>query len=174
MQFSLTAVLYKIPRRNREQTEQKVLPSGMRWILQALGLAASGSLKPQPQPHEGVTYAHQIEKSEAQIDWQQSAAVLERRIRAFNPFPGSSSLLTGEVIKLQNAHVLIAACAHKVGAGSIVSIQSEGVDVATGDGVLRITQLQKSGGKSLPVAEFLRGFNITPGMVFKSPTAAAQ
>ena len=130
-------------------------------------------MKPQPQPHEGITYANKIEKAEANIDWQQSAGVIERRIRAFNPFPGVSSLLNGEVIKLQNAHVLIAASAHEFGVGLVLSIKSEGIDVATGDGVLRITHLQKSGGKSLPVAEFMRGFNITPGMVFTSPTAAA-
>ena len=151
----------------------KLAAMGGRLIVQALGLAASGRLKPQPQPREGVTYAHKIEKHEAQIDWQQSAAVIERRIRAFNPFPGASSLLNGEVVKLQNAHVLVAARAHELGVGGMLSTQSEGIDVITGDGVLRITHLQKSGGKSLPVAEFLRGFNITPGMVFTSPTAAA-
>jgi len=149
----------------------KLAAMGARLIVQALGLAASGRLLPQPQPHAGVTYAHKIEKHEAQIDWQQSAATLERRIRAFNPFPGASSTLNGEVIKLQRAHVLIAACAHKTEAGDILSIQSEGIDVATSDGVLRITHLQKSGGKSLPVADFLRGFHITQGMVFTSAVA---
>ena len=150
----------------------KLAAMGGRLIDQALGLAASGKLKPQPQPHAVVTYAHKIEKHEAQVDWQQSAAVIERRIRAFNPFPGVSSILNGEIIKLQNAHVLTAACVDKTRAGDILSIQSEGIDVATGDGVLRITHLQKSGGKSLPAAEFMRGFNITPGMVLTSPKAA--
>ena len=151
----------------------KLAALGARLIVQALELAASGSLRPQPQPHEGATYANKIEKAEANIDWQHSAAVIERRIRAFNPFPGASSLLNGEVVKLQNAHVLIAAGAHELAAGGILSTQSEGIDVATGDGVLRITQLQKSGGKSLPVAEFLRGFNVAPGMVFAPPPPAA-
>ena len=150
----------------------KLAEMGGRLIVQALELAATGRLLPQPQPHAGVTYARKIEKHEAQIDWQQSAATLERRIRAFNPFPGASSILNGEVIKLQNAHVLIAISPHKTGAGVILSIQSEGIDVATSDGVLRITHLQKSGGKSLPVAEFLRGFHITQGMVFTSAVAA--
>ena len=147
---------------------------GAQLIVQALELAASGSLKPQPQPLEGITYANKIEKAEANIDWQQSAAVIERRIRAFNPFPGASSLLNGEVVKLQNAHVLIAVHTHKLNAGGILSTQPEGIDVATGDGVLRITQLQKSGGKSLPAADFLRGFPLTPGMVFTAPIAAAS
>ena len=151
----------------------KLAAIGGRLIVNALDLAASGHLKPQPQPPEGLTYAHKIEKHEAQIDWQQSAATLERRIRAFNPFPGVSGTLNGEAIKLQNAHVLIAASACKSRAGGILSAQPEGIDVATGDGVLRITQLQKSGGKSLPVADFLRGFSVMPGMAFALPAAAA-
>ena len=151
----------------------KLAAIGGRLIVNALDLAASGHLKPQPQPPEGVTYAHKIEKHEAQIDWQQSAATLERRIRAFNPFPGVSGTLNGEAIKLQNAHVLIAVSACKSRAGGILSAQSEGIDVATGDGVLRITELQKSGGKSLPVADFLRGFSVMPGMAFALPAAAA-
>ena len=144
---------------------------GGQLIVQVLQNAEHSALKPVVQPLEGVTYAHKIEKLEAQIDWQQSAALIERRIRAFNPFPGASSVLNGEVIKLQNAHVLIAAYSHNTLAGSISGSNSEGIDVATGDGVLRITHLQKSGGKSLPVADFLRGFPVTPGMVFSSTVA---
>ena len=154
----------------------KLASMGGRLIVQALELAASGRLLPQPQPHAGITYAHKIEKAEAQIDWQQSAAVIERRIRAFNPFPGASSVLNGEVIKLQNAHISGAVCAGEIKAGSTLSVQNEGesagIDVATGDGVLRITHLQKSGGKALPVADFLRGFPVAPGMVFTSDAAA--
>ena len=148
----------------------KLAALGARLIVQALELASSGSLKPQPQPHAGVTYAHKVEKHEAQIDWQQSAAEIERRIRAFNPFPGASSALNSEVIKLQSAHISGAVCARETRAGSILSVQNEGIDVATGDGVLRITHLQKSGGKSLPVADFLRGFAVTPGMAFTPTT----
>ncbi|MGB4116793.1 MAG: methionyl-tRNA formyltransferase [Polaromonas sp.] len=146
----------------------KLAVLGGRLIVEALEIAACGDLKPQVQPLEGITYAHKIEKAEAQIDWQQSAAVIERRIRAFNPFPGASSVLNGEVIKLQTAHISGAACAREIRAGSIIGIQNQGIDVATGEGVLRITQLQKSGGKSLPVADFLRGFDLQPGMCFAS------
>ena len=145
---------------------------GGRLIVEALEIAACGGFKPVAQPLDGITYAHKIEKHEAPIDWQQNAAVIERRIRAFNPFPGASSVLGDDVIKLQRAHISGAACAHEIRPGGILSIQNEGIDVATGDGVLRITQLQKSGGKSLAVADFLRGFPITPGMVFTSATAA--
>ncbi len=147
---------------------------GGRLIVEALEIAACGGFTPVVQPLEGITYAHKIEKAEAQIDWQQSAAVIERRIRAFNPFPGASSVLNGEIVKLQSAHISGAACARDIRAGSIISIQNEGIDVATGDGVLRITHLQKSGGKALAVADFLRGFAVALGMVFTSvPKVAA-
>ena len=149
----------------------KLAAIGGELIVQALGLAASGALNPQKQPPEGITYAHKIEKHEAQIDWTQSAAKIERRIRAFNPFPGAGSVLGGEVVKLQNAHILGAACAYKTTAAAVLSVSNEGIDVATGDGVLRITQLQKAGGKSLPVADFLRGFEVQPGMCFSAPSA---
>ena len=149
----------------------KLAAVGGQLIVKALALAASGSLAPVAQPQAGITYAHKVDKAEAAIDWQQSAVVIERRIRAFNPSPGATSVLNGEVIKLQSAHVLIAARAHKMAAGSIFSIQNEGLDVATGDGALRITQLQKAGGKSMAVADFLRGHPLTEGALFSSPAS---
>ena len=150
----------------------KLAALGGRLIVRALHMAANYEFSPMLQPTDGISYAYKIEKMEAQIDWQQSAVVIERRIRAFNPFPGTSSMLSGEVLKLQNAHILIASRAEKVPAARILAVQNEGIDVATGDGVLRITHLQKSGGKALPVADFLRGFHVVPGMVFKPPAAA--
>lgn len=142
---------------------------GGQLIVQALRQAASNGLKPQAQPLEGITYAHKIDKTEAPIDWQQSAAVIERRIRAFSPSPGATSTLNGEIIKLQSAHVLIAARAYDMSPGGIFNVTNDALDVATGDGALRITQLQKAGGKSMSVADFLRGFAVTPGMTFTAP-----
>ena len=156
------------PRDTTATLHDKLAVLGGRMVVEALEIAACGGFKPQKQPLDGITYAHKIEKHEAQIDWQQSAAVIERRIRAFNPFPGASSALGGEVIKLQDAHISGAARAREMGAGGIFNVCSEGIDVATGDGALRITRLQKPGGKSLPVADFLRGFDVQPGMVFAS------
>ena len=145
----------------------KLAAMGGEMIVKALSLAASNRLNPQPQPQAGINYAHKIDKAEAQIDWQQSAALIERRIRAFNPSPGASGVLNGEVVKIQHAHVLIAAGAHKTGAGSLFNVTNDGLDVATGDGALRIIRLQKAGGKSLAVADFLRGFLVQPGMAFE-------
>ena len=144
----------------------KLAALGGRLVVEALEIAACGGFRPVKQAAEGITYAHKIEKHEASIDWTQSAAVIERRIRAFNPFPGASSVLNGEVIKLQDAHILGATSPNFAEAGAIFDVQNGGIDVVTGDGLLRITRLQKAGGKSLPVADFLRGFDVQPGMLF--------
>ena len=72
-------------------------------IVEALELAACGGLRPVPQPAEGVTYAHKIEKAEAAVDWSQPADAIERRIRAFDPFPGATRALGGEALKLWRA-----------------------------------------------------------------------
>ena len=149
----------------------KLARLGGRLIVEALEIAACGGFTPQKQPTEGTTYAHKVDKAEAQIDWQQSAAAIERRIRAFKPSPGTSSMLSGELIKIQYAHVLEATSAMNTEAGSLLNASNEGLDVATGSGVLRITQLQKAGGQSMPVAEFLRGFDVRAGMVFGAPAA---
>lgn len=68
-------------------------------VVDALDLAAAEPLHAQPQPLDGITYAHKIEKHEAAIDWHQDAAAIVRRVRAFNPFPGATLTLNGEVIR---------------------------------------------------------------------------
>ena len=78
---------------------------GARLINQALALLAQGALQPRPQPAEGVTYAHKIEKAEGAVDWSLPATQIERRIRAFDPFPGASSALAGETVKFWESHV---------------------------------------------------------------------
>jgi methionyl-tRNA formyltransferase len=119
------------------------------------------------QPDEGVTYAHKIEKAEAAIDWAQPAEAIARRIRAFDPFPGASSAVAGEVVKLWAADA-VAATGGGGAPGTIEAVAPDGLHVRCGDGTLRVTQLQRAGGKRLPVADFLRGFELKPGMVFES------
>ena len=140
---------------------------GGRMVVQALAQAAAGVLHPTPQPAEGVTYAHKIDKAEAAMDWSQPAAVLSQRIRAFNPFPGASGVLAGEVLKLWCCEIHSALRPSDVRQGTILSANADGIDVACGDGVLRITTLQRPGGKRLAVADFLRGFDVAPGMAFE-------
>lgn len=138
---------------------------GGRLIVEALELAACGGLTPRAQPTEGVTYAHKIEKAEAAVDWRLGTAVIERRLRAFDPFPGATALLGGETFKLWRAE----ACAGKGRPGEVLAVDDAGIVVACGDGALRLTVLQRAGGKRLPAAAFLQGHAVLPGARFDTP-----
>jgi methionyl-tRNA formyltransferase len=151
----------------------KLAALGGRLIVEALELAASGGLRPVRQPEAGVSYAHKIDKQEAVVDWSLSAEAIGRRIRAFDPFPGACSWLGGELIKLWDYEIDSDKFSPDKGCGTILSASATGVQVACGQGVLRLTSLQRTGGKRLGVADFLRGFALAPGMVFgRAPEAA--
>ena len=160
------------PHDSTDTLHDQLAELGGRMLVQALELAASGSLQPVPQPTEGISYAHKIDKREAALDWTQPVATLERRIRAFNPFPVACSALSGESIKFWRAEVLTDALAPSSAvAGEVLAASAEGVDIAAVGGVLRVSRLQKAGGKPLAAADFLRGFEIQPGQRFSSVPA---
>ena len=140
---------------------------GARMIVEALELAACGGLRAVKQPAEGVTYAHKIDKAEAAIAWSHSAATIERRIRAFDPFPGAIARVGAETVKVWRAHAVPGR--GTVAPGTVVSLDDQGIGVACGDGSrLEISELQRAGGKRLPAADFLRGFPLEPGMRFEA------
>ncbi|WP_431151230.1 methionyl-tRNA formyltransferase [Acidovorax facilis] len=147
---------------------------GGRMIVEALELAACGGLKALPQPAEGITYAHKIEKAESTIDWSLPATVIGQRIRAFDPFPGASTECAGETIKVWSYEIDSDNSNTDKRQGQILSVNGDGVTVACGEGTLRLTTLQRAGGKRLAAADFLRGFDLQPGMVLgAAPTTAA-
>jgi methionyl-tRNA formyltransferase len=146
------------------QLHDRLAALGGRLIVDALKQAEAGTLRPEAQPAEGVNYAHKVEKHEAQVDWTQDAATIVRRIRAFDPFPGASSALDGETIKLWAARVQPGTPADA--AGTVLAAGAPGIAVAARDAVVVITELQRPGGKRLAAADFLRGFDIKPGQVF--------
>jgi len=145
----------------------KVAELGGQLMVEALQQAASGSLNAVPQPLEGISYAHKIEKHEAAIDWAQPATLITQRVRAFNPFPGATATLNGEMLKVWGAHVAPELPPVDVVFGSIVAVAPEGIAVAAMNSIVILTELQRPGGKRLQVADFLRGFELTPGMVFE-------
>lgn len=147
---------------------------GGRLIVEALELAACGGLSATPQPAEGVTYAHKIDKTEGVIDWSLPATLTARRARAFNPFPGLSASMAGESIKVWAAQAQNAPAPAGSVPGQVIDRDGEGIRVATGDGVLVLTELQRAGGKRLAAADFLRGFDLTPGQVFDRPAGKAN
>jgi methionyl-tRNA formyltransferase len=142
--------------------QEKLAVLGGRLIVDALEMAARDSLVPSPQPPEGVTYAHKIDKAEAAIDWRDSAKAIERRLRAFDPFPGATGSLGGDLIKCWRATVV-----DGLGPpGEVLAVGEDGITVACGDGALQLTELQRPGGKRLRAAQFLQGRALVAGMVF--------
>lgn len=123
---------------------------GGRLIVEALERADSGTLQGRAQPAEGVTYAHKIAKAEAPVDWSQPAAVIERRLRAFDPFPGASFALDGEPVKLWRASVVDGS-----GAPGTVLQADDRLVVACGEAALELRQLQRPGGKRVAAHEWL-------------------
>ena len=147
----------------------RLAQDGAKLVVEALiELERNGKLPATPQPADGVTYAEKIGKHEAALDWRRPAAVLARQVRAFDPFPGGVGMLEdGTSIKIWAA---VATESQRGSApGTITDISADGVVVACGEGALRLTQLQKPGGKRLPVREFLAGSTLAVGQRFRLP-----
>jgi len=131
----------------------RLAPLGGRLIVEALEIAACGGLQATPQPEAGVTYAHKIEKAEAAIDWRADAAAIERRLRAFDPFPGATAVLRGETIKCWRGIVV----AETGQPGRVLAVSEAGITVACGKHALRLTELQRPGGRRLAAKAFVQG-----------------
>ena len=137
---------------------------GGRLIVEALAHEEAGTLKRTPQPAEGVTYAHKIDKAEAAIDWRQPAAVIERRLRAFDPFPGGQTRLGEETVKVWRGRC-VASPVDGATPGTVLSSRPDGLVVACGEGALALTDLQSPGGRRLPAAAWLGAHPVVPGTV---------
>ena len=124
-------------------------------------LKTEGRLKSVKQPEEGVTYAQKLSKEEARINWSESAAVIERKIRAFNPVPAAWVEYQGKPMKIWRAEVV----AQQGRAGEVLSCSSDGLIVACGANALKITELQPSGSKRMNIAAFAAGHTVEAGTV---------
>ncbi len=136
------------------QLHDRLAELGAQTLADGLGLLRAG-LRPvaQQQTPAGVTYAHKLDKTEAKLDWSQSAAVLARKVRAFNPWPMAEAILAGERVRIHGAIAL--ALAHAAMPGQVLHAGRDGIDVACGDGALRLRVLQCEGGKAITAADFL-------------------
>ena len=161
----LTQALPIFPSDTTGSLHDRLAELGGRLMVQALALAAAGQLQPVPQPAQGATYASKVDKAEAVIDWSQSAQTIARRVRAFNPFPGASTQLAGETLKIWSAQTGDGAPEGTHQGGEIIAITPAGIAVAARDSVVLITELQRPGGKHLSSAEFLRGCPLQVGQV---------
>ena len=136
---------------------------GAALAIRTLDKLERGELFAIPQASEGVTYAAKIRKEETVLDWRQSAEMLFRKVRAFSPTPGART-------RLRNIEIKILGCsptAERGAPGMVLDADSDGLLVGCGDGALRVTQLQRAGGKRLDTAEFLRGLPLSAGDRFE-------
>ena len=147
----LVADLEIAPDENSASLHNRLAQLGSKTIVDVLNDLQQGkSLVRVPQANTGITYAEKILKSEAEIDWSLSAKEIDQRIRAFNPFPGASSNLNGQVIKFWNSRVADAKAISTSGnPGDALGFSHDGVYIQCGDGVLEVLELQKPGGKKI-------------------------
>ncbi|WP_329890465.1 methionyl-tRNA formyltransferase [Stenotrophomonas muris] len=136
------------------QLHDKLAELGAQVLSDGLGLLRAG-IKPiaRPQPEQGVTYAHKLDKAEARLDWAQDADALARTVRAFNPWPIAEATLAGERVRIHGAIALD--LAHGQAPGAVLAASRDGIDIACGQGALRLRTLQREGGKAITAADYL-------------------
>jgi methionyl-tRNA formyltransferase len=154
------ARLFILPAETTAHLHDRLAALGAERIVAVLQKLAEGeTLTMQAQPKAGVTYAHKLEKAESLLDLKSAATQLDRKIRAYNPFPGAVLQSAGKPIKIWRASM-----ADGNGLpGTVLAVDEAGVIVACGEGALRLEVLQAPGGKRLPAAEFLRGHPLPVG-----------
>lgn len=169
---------------------ERLAELGGRLVVDTLRALARGEIRPQPQPDEGITYAAKVHKREAWLDWRESGERLAARVRAFDPFPGTCGDIAGEIVKFWGAHPVAAHPAAYPASypasypaaypphspleaaipapGTVLAADAGGLVVATGDGALCITRLQRPGGRRIDAREFLAAVPVPPGTVLAS------
>ena len=138
---------------NAQSLHDRLAALGALAITEALEGLQQGSLLAEKQDEEQACYAKKLHKAEAEIDWRQAAVQLARQVAAFNPWPVAQTLYKGEVLRVWEARALDEASARTP--GSVIRADKQGIDVACGEGVLRLLRLQRPGGKPQSANDFL-------------------
>lgn len=166
-----------LPEYTSGQLHEHLAELGAQCIVATLQtLVHDGHLTATPQSQEGVCYAEKIRKEEGRLDFSQSAEHLARRIRAFNPAPGCSISVRGHTIKVWQADVpppVTNTSSQRIDSntpiGTVLQADKEGVVITCGVGLLRLTELQKAGGKRLLAGRFMQSFPFFPGEQLELP-----
>ncbi|SEL55838.1 methionyl-tRNA formyltransferase [Pseudoxanthomonas sp. GM95] len=136
------------------QLHDRLAELGAQVLADGLGLLRAGIRPiPTPQPAEGVTYAHKLDKAEARLDWSQPADLLARKVRAFVPWPIAEATVAGERLRIHGAIAI--ELRHNAAPGTLLMASRQGLDIACGEGALRLRVVQREGGKAITAADYL-------------------
>lgn len=136
------------------QLHDRLAELGAQVLAEGLGLLRAGQLPlAQPQPEAGVTYAHKLDKAEARLDWGRPAVELAATVRAFNPWPVAEGVVAGERLRIHRAVALDQV--HDAVPGTLRMAARDGIDIACGQGVLRLCVVQREGGRAITAADWL-------------------
>jgi len=144
----------------------RLAAAGAPLLLAVLGSLAKGTAVATPQPAAGITHAAKLNRAESRIDWSQDATTLDRRIRAFNPWPVAEAQFAGETVKLLMSRVGDSSTAAPAPPGTVLGLVGDGLRVACGQGVLELLQLQRAGRKAVGAREFSNGLRAGSALVF--------
>ena len=125
----------------------ELLTEGLHRTLEGEALPAT------PQPEVGATYAHKLDKAEASLDFSRTAIELERQVRAFDPWPMAEGAIAGEMLRVRAAHAIVRE--HHAEPGQVLAASRDGIEIACGQGVLRITAVQRAGGRQISAADYV-------------------
>lgn len=164
-----------LPDETSSSLHERLAELGARLMVRCLAMLDAHEKTPRiPQSEEGMCYAEKIQKTEAEIDWSQTAATIDRLIRAFNPFPGASSMLNGQSLKLWRARPLTKLLADQYQGshhpGSIVGKSKDGFVVWCKDGALEVLEIQKPGGRRTSAAQWMQSEKPAGALQFTKAT----
>jgi len=149
---------------NAATLHDRLAQMGAELLVQTIPDYVEGRIRSRPQPHELATHVAKIKKEDGRIDWRRPARQIWNRVRAFTPWPGAFTFLPAQpkplLLKLWQTE---AGSGHGI-PGTILSADKQGILIACGEGALRVTQLQREGGRRLSAVEFLAGHALRPGM----------
>ena len=136
------------------QLHDRLAELGAQVLGDGLGLLRAGIRPvPRPQPEEGASYAHKLDKAEARLDWNRPAQELARTVRAFDPWPVAEATVAGERLRIHGAVAL--PLAHDAAPGTLLVAGRDGIDIACGEGALRLRVVQREGGRAITAADWL-------------------
>lgn len=125
-------------------------------LMEAISRIRAGeTLHARPQSEEGVLYAHKLQKAEARLDFTRPALALEHQVRAFDPWPVAEGEIAGENLRIWAARAVEQNHKNAAAPGSVIAVHRDGIDIACGEGALRISALQRAGGKRITAADYL-------------------